>query len=433
MYGKIHRRLAFLFAGITSLILVILSVSYQFLSEREMRNSSFPAFAGEMNTILSNLENQKTITYEWLSKISANEKYIIALYDNQLPLSYTTTVLTDKEQALVTELLQAKKEIIDAISSYAYYGSIHREFTWRAPDRQLYYVCYSNIHRFSSTLTTVILFSTKDLDNRLMRQRIWLTGLNLAGITLLFLFSYFFTGYLLRPLQISQERQSAFIAAASHELRTPVSVILSSISALKYADAQEQEPFFTIIESEGARMSHLIHELLTLVRSDNHTWSFCMADTELDTLLLNVYEAYKPLAAKEQVRLSLELPEQTFPPCRCDKERITQLLEILLSNAISYSNEKGLVVLRLTCRHHTFRLEVADNGIGISPDAKEHIFERFYQEDPSRSQKEHFGLGLSIAKEIVTAHHGSIQVSDTQGGGATFTVILPEARFFPTE
>ena len=426
MYRKIHRRLAFLFAGITSLILIIMSVSYQYLSEKETRNSSFPAFAGEMNTFLANLENQKIITYEWLSKVSASGKYIIALYDNGVPLSYTTTVLTEQQQDLVVEVLKENQNMIESMAASAYYGSIHKEFIYRAADKQCYYVCYSKINRSSATLATVVLFSTKDLEHQLMHQRLWLAGINLIGITLLFLFSFVFTGYLLRPIRVSQERQTAFIAAASHELRTPVSVILSSISALKYADAAEQAQFFTTIESEGTRMSHLINELLTLVRSDNHTWSFRMADTDLDTLLLNGYEAYKPIAAKEHIRLLIELPEQASPLCHCDAERITQLLGILLSNAISYTRTGGSVILRLTCGHHEFRLQVIDNGIGISPEAKLHIFERFYREDCSRSEKGHFGLGLSIAKEIVTAHHGSISVSDTPDGGTTFTVILPE-------
>lgn len=424
MYRKIHRRLAFLFAGITSLILIIMSVSYQYMSEKEIRNSSLPAFSGEMNTLLSNLENQKIITYEWLSKVSANGKYIIALYDNGIPLSYATTVLTDQEQTLIGEVLEENRDIIASMTSSAYYGSIHKEFTYRSTDKQRYYVCYSHINRSSNTLTAVILFSTRELDQRLIQQRIRLVGINLIGIVALFLFSYFFTGHLLKPIRVSHEQQTAFIAAASHELRTPVSVILSAISALKYADTTEQKQFFTTIESEGTRMSHLIDELLTLVRSDNHTWSFSMADTELDTLLLNVYEAYKPIAEKAHVHLFLELPDQAFPPCHCDSERITQLLEILLSNAISYSKADGSVTLRLTCKCREFYLQVIDNGIGISPDAKAHIFERFYQEDSAHSHKGHFGLGLSIAKEIVTAHRGSILVSDTPDGGTTFTVVL---------
>lgn len=428
MYQKIHRRLAFFFAGIASLILVIMSVSYQYMSEMETRDNSFLTFTGEMNTLLSNLENQKTITCEWLTKVSAGGKYIIGLYDNGIPLSYTTTALNKSGQTLVQEVLEEKKEVIDSVVNSAYYGSTHKEFTYNTMDKQEYYVCYSSMNRTSGTLCALILFSTEDLKMQLIRQRMTLFCLNLLGILALFVFSYYYTGRLLRPVKETHEKQTAFIAAASHELRTPVSVILSSISALKCAEPSEQSRFFATIESEGARMSHLIDELLMLVRSDNQSWRFRMEDTEADTLLLNVYEAYKPLAAKENIGLSLQLPDEAFPPCHWDAERITQVLEILLSNAVSYSRENGLIILKLSYERHEFRFQVIDNGIGISPAARAHIFDRFYREDAARSGKGHFGLGLSIAKEIVAAHHGKILVDDTPGGGATFTVVLPQRQ-----
>lgn len=426
MYQKIRRRLAFFFAGIASLILVMMSVSYQYMSEMEAKSSSFLTFTGEMNTLLSNLENQTIITYEWLTKVSAGGKYTIGLYDNGIPLSYTTNVLSESEQALVQEVLEKNKEVIDSIAGSAYYGSTHKEFVYKATDKQEYYICFSSINRASGTLYTVLLFSTKALKMQFIRQRTTLLGLNLLGILALFVFSYYYTGRLLRPIRESHEKQSAFIAAASHELRTPVSVILSSISALKCAEPSEQPRFFATIESEGARMSHLINELLTLVRSDNQSWRFRMEDTEPDTLLLNVYEAYKPIADKEALQLSLQLPDEAFPSCHWDAERITQVLEILLSNAVSYSRKNGSIILNLKFDHHEFRFQVIDNGIGISPAAKAHIFDRFYREDAARSGKGHFGLGLSIAKEIVSAHHGKILVDDTPGGGTTFTVVLPQ-------
>lgn len=426
MYRKIHLRLTMLFVGITSLILIIMSVSYQYMSEKETKSNRFLSFTGEVNTILSNLENQKTVTYEWLTKINADNKYIIALYDNGAPLSYTTTVLNEKEQALIQETLTANADIVGSIENSAYYFSAHKEFSYKALNNQEYYVCYSNIHRSSGTLCTVILFSTEELQMQLTRQRLFLLGLNLIGIITLTVFSYIYTGHLLRPIKESQEKQASFIAAASHELRTPISVILSCISALKCAESSEQTQFISTIESEGTRMSHLITELLTLTRSDNHTWSFHMENMELDTLLMNVYEIYKPLASKENIRLSLRLPDESLPPCYCDGERMIQVLEILLSNAISYSRENGYIILQLNYQHHEFHFRVIDNGIGISHSAKSHIFERFYREEPSRSGKEHFGLGLSIAKEIVSAHHGKILVDDTPGGGTTFTVILTE-------
>ena len=426
MYQIIRRRLAFFFAGIASLILVIMSVSYQYMSETETKNNSFLTFAGEMNTLLSNLENQTTVTYEWLTKVSARGKYIIGLYDKEIPLSYTTTALNEPEQMLVQEVLAQNKDFIDSIANSAYYGSVHKEFRYKASDKQEYYVCYSRINRTQGTLCTILLFSTENLETQFIRQRAILLCLNLTGTLALFIFSYYYTGRLLRPVREVHEKQASFVAAASHELRTPVSVILSSISALKCAEPSEQFRFFATIESEGTRMSHLINELLTLVRSDNQSWHFHMKDTEPDTLLLNVYEAYKPLAAKENIRLSLQLPDAAFPSCHWDAERIIQVLEILLSNAISYSRENGSILLSLNYEHHEFRFQVIDNGIGISSAAKAHIFERFYREDTARSGKEHFGLGLSIAKEIVSAHHGKILVDDTPGGGATFTVVLPQ-------
>ena len=426
MYQKIHRRLAFFFAGIASLILVIMSGIYQYMSETETKYNSFLTFTGEMNTLLSNLENQTTVTYEWLTKVSAGGKYIIGLYDNEIPLSYTTTALNDSEQMLVQEVLENNKDFINSIASSAYYGSVHKEFAYKAADKQEYYICYSSMNRASGTLCTVLLFPTKALKIQFIRQRTTLLCLNLLGILALFVFSYYYTGRLLRPVREAHEKQAAFIAGASHELRTPVSVILSSISALKCADPSEQPRFFATIESEGARMSHLINELLTLVRSDNQSWLFHMEDTEPDTLLLNVYEAYKPIADGQNIRLSIQLPDEAFPVCHWDAERIAQVLEILLSNAISYSRENGSIILNLSYEHQEFRLQVIDNGIGISPAAKEHVFDRFYREDTARSGKEHFGLGLSIAKEIVSAHHGKILVDDTPGGGATFTVVLPQ-------
>ncbi|MBR1930908.1 MAG: HAMP domain-containing histidine kinase [Lachnospiraceae bacterium] len=425
MYQKTRLKLAGLFTGITWLLLVSLSVGFQAISEKDSRENSFLSFTGEMNTLLSNLESQQTITYEWITKVRAGDKYIIALYDNGEPLSYTVDILTAEELRLAEELAGNNKEWIEEITDSSAYGLTHKEFAYKALQQE-YYVSISNVHRSSGNLCTLILFSTKELETRFFRQRMLLMGMNMIALLLLFFFSYFYTGRLMRPIKKSYEQQASFIAAASHELRTPLSVILSCNSALQYAEPFEQEPFFRTIESEGNRMSHLISDMLTLARSDSHNWSFCMKKHELDTILLNLYEAYKPIATGKGIDLFLQLEDKIFPVCNCDEERITQVMEILLSNAISYGREKGIIILKLIHRRREFCLQVIDNGIGISPSAKDHIFERFYREDASRSGKEHFGLGLSIAQEIITAHHGKISVSDTPGGGTTFTIILPQ-------
>lgn len=103
-----------------------------------------------------------------------------------------------------------------------------------------------------------------------------------------------------------------------------------------------------------------------------------------------------------------------------------QVIAILLDNAISYTPEGGTVSLKCSETVKSYCIEVADSGIGIDDAAKKRIFDRFYRADESRTSKSHFGLGLSIAKEIVELHHGTILVSDTKGCGATFRVTLPK-------
>ena len=114
-----------------------------------------------------------------------------------------------------------------------------------------------------------------------------------------------------------------------------------------------------------------------------------------------------------------------MPPCSCDQERIRQVLAILLDNALCYTSPGGRVCLGLSFEQNSFSFSVADNGPGIPAEEKKLIFERFYRSDPSRSDREHFGLGLCIASEIIKAHQGRLTVSDTPGGGSTFTVQLP--------
>lgn len=171
-------------------------------------------------------------------------------------------------------------------------------------------------------------------------------------------------------------------------------------------------------------MSVLVNDMLNLSSSDSNHFSISMQDIELDTLLIDSYEAFKPMADDKSIALTITLPEQALPLCSADPNRIKQVISILLHNAISYTPEHGKVELSLSHNKNCFYISVADNGIGISDEDKKKIFDRFYRAEKSRSTKEHFGLGLSIAYEIINAHHGSISVTDAMGGGSIFTVKL---------
>lgn len=430
MYKKIHKHLTFVFTGTASLILATMSVICLYMSEQALKKNSFLAFSGEMGTLVSNFEQQTTITQEWLSRVSGDNKYQIAVYDNGVPLSFTSTTLSEESLALMEEAVSWYADVHPTASSGLPSAPPHVEFSYHSATGGHYYVCSATIRRSTGKLTAVILYSTAQLSRQLMAARIRFLAINLAGIFLLSVFSWHYTKRLLLPIQRSQEQQSAFIAAASHELRTPLAVILTSLSAIQCSrnsdrfPTNEQKHFLHTIGTESNRMSRLVTDLLTLARSDSHSWSFHMKEADLDTILLNAYEAFHPLAAEKDISLRIELTDEHIPPCLCDPERISQVLDILLSNAVSYGTQGGSILLTLKVQNGFFLLRVSDDGPGIPDEEKKHIFDRFYRVDSSRSDKEHFGLGLCIAKEIVTAHHGSIEIQDTPGGGATFTVRL---------
>ena len=429
MYKKIHRHLALVFTGIPALILVLMSAAFLAMSEKALYKTSFLSFSREMDTIVSHLEQQDVISYEWLAKISDNGKYVPAVYDQGIPLSYTRIALSEKEQQLIGEIETYCSNDLDMelqpAPSSGSFVSAHREFTYVSSQKELYYVCLASV-RGNENVTAMVMYAPKPVSSQITAARVCCLLLNVSGILLLFFFSWHYTRRLLSPIQKSQEGQAAFIAAASHELRTPLGVIQSCASAVRHAPPFEQEHFLDAIEKESRRMSRLISDLLTLTRADSHTLPLQFQETELDTLLIDTCEHFRPLAAKKQISMQIGLAQDLFPACQCDGERITQLLGILISNAISYQNPGGCILLSLAYENNAFLFRVADRGIGIPDDAKAHIFERFYRAEPSRCGQDHLGLGLCIADEIVKAHRGSIHVSDGTDGGTVFTVRLPQ-------
>lgn len=171
-------------------------------------------------------------------------------------------------------------------------------------------------------------------------------------------------------------------------------------------------------------MGRLIDDMLLLTGMESQTPQLKKVSVEADTLLLNLYEQMEPLAAGKGLAMQIRLPDAPIPACHADKELLTQVLQILIQNAVQYTDAGGSITLSVFCRHSHTVFQVTDTGMGISPEDKNRIFERFYRGDASHSQKGRFGLGLCIAKEIVEAHHGRIWVEDTPGGGSTFFVLL---------
>ena len=227
----------------------------------------------------------------------------------------------------------------------------------------------------------------------------------------------------LLPAVKSRQRQAEFIAAASHELRSPLAVIAANASCLaQRGDLRE----VSAIEAECARMSHLIGDMLLLASADAKSWKTALSPVETDTLLLNVYEKHLPVFARRGCTLTLSLPEEPLPPVTTDAERLEQVLGILLDNALSYGmTEENRTAELSACAHgRGVAVTVCDHGVGLTDEQKTHAFERFYRGDASRKDKQHFGLGLSVAQELAQLLSAKLNISDTPGGGCTFRILL---------
>ena len=176
-------------------------------------------------------------------------------------------------------------------------------------------------------------------------------------------------------------------------------------------------------EKECLRGSSLVKNLLLLASADQKNWAVKMKSFEIDEMLLHLLEVYEPLCLSRGGHILLELPDDPLPAVTADPDLCRQLFTILLDNAVAYGLEQaGRIVLRAEYSRPFVIVCVIDHGPGIPDDEKKLIFDRFFRKDPSRNQKEHFGLGLSIAAKLAQIQEIGLEVKDTSGGGSTFWV-----------
>lgn len=427
MFRRLHLQLTLLSTIVTSIIVLVMTFFLLYVSESNLSKNEYVNFLTRADNVNAYLKSQTIITTEWLAEQEDSGKLILYIEDNGIPIQYNE-VTNAKNKRLIEEVKQTAKKkyhlnIEEKDASQVV--TKQKKFTAYDHQREKYYASVVYIPKGHGFLGVIALYPLKQYHQAIVIQRLIYIGIDIATIIGLWFFSYFFTKRMLRPIETSQKNQVEFIGLASHELRSPLTVIHSSLSAIKKADSRQAARFYQIIESETKRMSRLVQDLLSLASADNATWTLDMQQTDINTLLLNAFDAFQPLAKEKGIELSFSFPDEPLPACRCDRQRIEQVLSILLDNAFSYTPHGGKVKMAVTLKQRKLWIQVADNGIGISDENKKKIFHRFYRIDRAHHNKEHFGLGLCIAYEIVKLHKGNLTVSDTPGGGATLTFFLP--------
>ncbi|HEY4130686.1 MAG TPA: HAMP domain-containing sensor histidine kinase [Gemmatimonadaceae bacterium] len=234
---------------------------------------------------------------------------------------------------------------------------------------------------------------------------------------------------MLTRLESSFAALRRFTADASHELKTPLTVLRADVERAMHPATPRAERMVALEEAlqETARMSDLVNSLLTLARADEGRFDIHRTPVDLDPLVREVYETAMILG--EEAKLTITLSALEGGVVMGDRTRLRQLLLNLVTNAIKYTPEKGRVEISAT-RHedHEVLIAVRDTGIGIAATDLTHVFDRFWRADRVRSRSSErggFGLGLAISQWIVQAHGGTITVQSRLGRGTVFSVTLP--------
>lgn len=487
MFRAAQKQLTILYTVFTGIILLLLLalIFYRNITVREQQEIT--DFNNLWLSVSSRLQSDAYISDSYLAQTEVMNRSIIYIEENGLPLFFSGAWMPPSGR---TSLIRSAFDAADAegvnprhppVSSFMSQTSL---LQLKGSKGDSYYgriMVLTTEHGAKCLL--LLSYITPRLD--LVFQSLPLFALSGAvGLAGILIISWFLTGRALLPARESVKRQTEFVAAASHELRSPLAVIRSSLSALqgelteklegsssgklpgdssgkllgdssgklpddssgKFPDGEPDtvplpahmhnitwEQLIGNADRECQRMARLVSDMLLLASSDAGTWALHRMETEPDTLLIEAYEAFLPICREKNICLTLALPQEPLPPLLADKQRLQQVIAILLDNAVSYTPAGESISLKMykkeSGRHISsglFRtvIEIADSGKGIPDEMKSRIFDRFYRGDSSRNDKKHFGLGLSIAKELVEMHGGTIAVYDNPEGGSRFVITL---------
>ena len=242
-------------------------------------------------------------------------------------------------------------------------------------------------------------------------------GLVLAGVG-----GWWLAGKSLRPVRVAFARQHAFVSDASHELRTPLAVIRANAEFLQQEQPENVEA--RDIVSETDRLSALVDALLAVARDDDRGARALHMQVDLAEVVEATVASFQTVTTDHELELTHASPDELM--VMGDRDQLRQVLVILLDNAVRYTPAGGRIHVQARADGKEAVLTVHDTGIGIPEEALPRVFERFYRADDARNrQSGGVGLGLAIARELVTRHSGRISVTSTEGAGSTFTVRLP--------
>lgn len=228
-------------------------------------------------------------------------------------------------------------------------------------------------------------------------------------------------------MKVLDTSRQEFVSNVSHELRTPITsmkVLADSLISQQDVPIELYQEFMTDIAEEIEREDKIITDLLSLVKMDRTAADLNITEVDIDALVELIMRRLRPIAQNRDVEVVYESVRPVT--AAVDEVKMTLVISNLVENAIKYNKEHGWVKVKLDADHQFFTVEVADSGVGIPNECLDHIYERFFRVDKSRSREiGGTGLGLAITRSAILMHRGTIKAESIEGEGTTFTIRIP--------
>ena len=279
---------------------------------------------------------------------------------------------------------------------------------------------YRNNNSYLYLEDTIVVINTKLINQKLIRILLESIFVLFAFEIMIYYISKMLTKRITKPANESFMKQKEFIADASHELKTPLAVIIASSDEL--VKDKKNEKYIDNIKYESERMNTLIKSLLDLSKLENGITIHQYKEENISKIIERVSLTFEGIAFEEDINIQTNIEENIH--LKCSKEEIEKLISILLDNAIKHSYKKSSIIVNVNKDKKNINIEIINFGDPIKNGEEEKIFERFYRADKSRNRDTNrYGLGLAIAKNIVINHNGIIKAY-SKDGKTTFKIIL---------
>lgn len=413
MIHTLRKRLSLLMITVITAVLLCAAVLVLFLSERMFNENEQARLNIQADQLAQTVKINELLQTSQLAKLEVSNGLIISIWDEGGPIPFHGgwQPASDRD-SLISQAMEHASDYNERWD-----GTIRGEHGER------YLATVRRVSNYRFIRTVVMLQDEQGADAQRAGQRWRYAAIAILVFTLIAYLCWHFTGKMIQPIKEAHEQQNQFVSAASHDLRTPLQVIRVNAEALKL-NPPDRDRFIDRILKELTHVSNLSEDLLTLTTAPDES-TMQGNPVEISDLVNNAVDYYKGAAAQKGITLSTDLSSESLPLVEGNEAMLQRALNILVDNAVCYTPAGGHIMVEASLQSRNIIITVQDDGPGVAPEHQSCIFDRFYRADKSRTDRAHSGLGLSIAKKVITDHGGELVYKAAKPHGSVFSIVLP--------